>query len=74
MRGQLKILAAIEEPVENVGILTHQSLAARAPPCAEAREFSLDYAAWAESNTTVPRRNRRTCSARDRVRASKRGG
>jgi len=43
--GQLKILAAIEEPVVIVGILTHLSLAARAPPCAAAREFSLDYAA-----------------------------
>jgi len=29
-----------------------------------AREFSLDYAAWPERTTTVPRQNRRTCSAR----------
>ena len=43
--GQLKILAAIEEPVVIVGILTHLGLAARAPPRAAAREFSLDYAA-----------------------------
>jgi hypothetical protein len=43
--GQLKILAAIEEAVVIVGILTHLGLAARAPPRAAAREFSLDYAA-----------------------------
>ncbi|MCA3144912.1 MAG: transposase [Rhodocyclaceae bacterium] len=43
--GQLKILAAIEEPVVMVTILTHLGLAARAPPCAAAREFSLDCAA-----------------------------
>ena len=43
--GQLRILAAIEEPVVIVGILTHLGLAARAPPRATSREFSLDYAA-----------------------------
>ena len=43
--GQLQILATIEESVVIVGILTHLGLAARAPPCAAAREFSLDYAA-----------------------------
>ena len=43
--GQLKILAAIEEPVVIVRILTHLGLPARAPPRAAAREFSLDYAA-----------------------------
>ena len=43
--GQLKILPAIEAQVVIVGILTHLGLAARAPPRAAAREFSLDYAA-----------------------------
>jgi len=43
--GQLKILAAIEEPVVIVRILTHLGLAARAPPRAAVREFLLDYAA-----------------------------
>jgi hypothetical protein len=72
--GQLKILAAIEEPVAIVRVLTHLGLPAQAPPRAAAREFSLDYAAWPESRTTVPRENRRTCSARDGMRASGRGG
>jgi hypothetical protein len=43
--GQLNIVAAIEEPVVIVGILTHLGLVARAPPRAAVREFSLDYAA-----------------------------
>jgi hypothetical protein len=43
--GRLKIIAAIEEPVVIVRILTHLGLPARAPPRAAAREFSLDYAA-----------------------------
>jgi len=43
--GQLKILAAIEEPVVIVRILTHLGLAARAPPRAEVLQCSLDYAA-----------------------------
>jgi hypothetical protein len=43
--GQLKIFAAIEEPMVIVRILTHLGLPARAPPRAAAREFSLDYAA-----------------------------
>lgn len=43
--GNLKILAAIEEPVVIVRILTHLGLPARAPPRAPARELSLDYAA-----------------------------
>ena len=43
--GKLKIIAAIEEPVVIVGILTHLGLAARAPPCGAVRECSLDYAA-----------------------------
>jgi hypothetical protein len=43
--GQLKILAAIEEPVVIVRILTHLGLPGRAPPRAAVREFSLDYAA-----------------------------
>ncbi|MFN7277895.1 MAG: transposase [Betaproteobacteria bacterium] len=43
--GQLTIVAAIEEPVVIVGILTHLGLAARAPPRAAVRECSLDYAA-----------------------------
>ena len=43
--GQLKILAATEEPVVIVRILTHLGLPPRAPPRAAAREFSLDYAA-----------------------------
>jgi hypothetical protein len=43
--GQLKILAAVEEPVAIVRILTHLGMPARAPPRAAAREFSLDYAA-----------------------------
>ncbi len=43
--GQWKILAAIEEPVAIVGILTRLGLAARAPPRAAAREFSLEHAA-----------------------------
>ena len=72
--GQLKILAAIEEPVVIVRILMHLGLPAQAPPRAAAREFSLDCAAWPESRTTVPRENRRTCSARDGIRASRRGG
>ena len=41
----MKILAAIEEPVVILGILTHLGLATRAPPRAAVREFSLDYAA-----------------------------
>jgi len=43
--GQLKIIAAIEEPVVIVRILTHLGLAARAPPRAPARELSLNHAA-----------------------------
>jgi hypothetical protein len=43
--GQLKILAAIEEPVAIVRILTHLGLPAGAPPPAPARALSLDYAA-----------------------------
>jgi len=43
--GQLKILAAIEEPVLIVGNLTHLGLAARAPPREAARELSLGYSA-----------------------------
>lgn len=43
--GQLKILASNEEAVVIVRILTHLGLAARAPPRAVAREFSLGYAA-----------------------------
>jgi len=43
--GQLKILAAIEEPVVIVRMLTHLGLPARAPPRAAARGFSLDCAA-----------------------------
>jgi hypothetical protein len=42
---KLKILAAIEEPVVLVRILTHLGLAAREPPRAAVREFSLDDAA-----------------------------
>jgi len=41
----LKIIAAIEDPVVIVRILTHLGLAARAPPRAPARELSLDHAA-----------------------------
>ncbi len=43
--GQLNIVAAIEELVVIVRILTHLGLAARAPPRAAVRECSLDYAA-----------------------------
>jgi len=43
--GKLKIIAAIEEPVVIVGILTHLGLAAQAPPRAAARELLLDDAA-----------------------------
>ena len=43
--GQLKILAAIEEPVVIVRILTHLGLAARALPRSPARELSLNHAA-----------------------------
>ena len=43
--GQLNALAAIEEPVVIVRILTHLGLAARAPPRAAVWEFLLDYAA-----------------------------
>jgi hypothetical protein len=43
--GQLKIIAAIEEPVVIVRILTHLGLAARAPPRAPARELWLVHAA-----------------------------
>ncbi|MFM7548315.1 MAG: transposase [Cyanobacteriota bacterium] len=43
--GQLRILAAIEEPVMIVRILTHLGLPARAPPRAPARECSLGFAA-----------------------------
>jgi hypothetical protein len=42
---QLKILAAIEEPVVIVRILTRLGLPARVPPRTAAREFLLDYAA-----------------------------
>ena len=42
---QLKILAAIEEPVVIVRILTRLGLPARVPPRTAAREFSLDSAA-----------------------------
>jgi hypothetical protein len=38
-------LAAIEEPVLIVGVLTHLGLAARAPPREAARELSLGYSA-----------------------------
>ncbi|MCE2897797.1 MAG: hypothetical protein ACK5YQ_06210 [Betaproteobacteria bacterium] len=43
--GQWKFLAAIEEPVVMVTILTHLGQAARALARAAARELSLDYAA-----------------------------
>jgi hypothetical protein len=43
--GQLKIIAAIEDPVVIVRILTHLGLAARAPPRAPARAPSLVHAA-----------------------------
>ena len=53
--GRLKIIAAIEEPVVIVRILTHLDLdldldldlglAARAPPRSPARELSLNHAA-----------------------------
>jgi hypothetical protein len=42
---QWKILAAIEEPVVIVSILTHLGLPARAPPRAAVRELSLGFAA-----------------------------
>ena len=43
--GQLKIIAAIEDPVVIVRILTHLGVAARAPPRAPARELSFNCAA-----------------------------
>jgi hypothetical protein len=43
--GHLKIIAAIEEPVVIVRILTHLGLPARAPPRAPARAPSLNHAA-----------------------------
>jgi hypothetical protein len=43
--GQPKIIAAIEEPVMIVRILTHLGLAARALPRSPARELSLNHAA-----------------------------
>jgi hypothetical protein len=43
--GQLKIIAAIEDPVVIVRILRHLDLPARAPPRAPAREPSLNHAA-----------------------------
>jgi len=43
--GRLAIIAAIEEPVVSVRILTHLGLPARAPPRAPAREPSLNHAA-----------------------------
>ena len=43
--GQLKIIAAIEDPVVIVRILAHLGVAARAPPRAPARELSLNHAA-----------------------------
>ena len=43
--AQLKIIAAIEDPVVIVRILTHLGLPARAPPRAPARELSLNHAA-----------------------------
>ncbi len=49
-------------------------LAPNATPRAAAREFSHDYTAAPESRTTVPQQNRRLCSARDGLRASRRGG
>ncbi len=42
--GQLKIVAAIEDPVVIARILTHLGLAARAPLRAPAREHSLNHA------------------------------
>ena len=43
--GQLKIIAAIEEPVVIVRILTHLGLPARAPPRSPARALPLIHAA-----------------------------
>ncbi|MFM7531966.1 MAG: transposase [Rubrivivax sp.] len=43
--GQLKIIAAIEDPVVIGRILTHLGVPARAPPRAPARELSLNFAA-----------------------------
>ena len=43
--GQLKIVAAIEDPVVIVRILAHLELPTRAPPRAPAREPSLNHAA-----------------------------
>ena len=39
--GELKIIAAIEEPAVIVKILTHQGLSARAPPRIQARRLPL---------------------------------
>jgi len=39
--GQLKIFAAIENPVVNVRILTHLGLPVRVPPHAQARPLAL---------------------------------
>ena len=43
--GDLKIIAAIEEPVVIVRILTHLGLPARAPPRSPARPLDLFQAA-----------------------------
>jgi len=43
--GKLKIIAAIEDPIVIVRILTHLNLPARAPPRAPVRELSLNHAA-----------------------------
>lgn len=43
--GQLKIIAAIEDPVVIVRILAHLGLPARAPPRTPTRELSLNHAA-----------------------------
>ena len=43
--GRLKIIAAIEDPAVIVGILTHLSLPARAPPRSPARALPLFQAA-----------------------------
>jgi hypothetical protein len=43
--GDLKIIAAIEDPIVIVKILTHLGLPARAPPRFPARRFDLFQAA-----------------------------
>jgi hypothetical protein len=68
--GQLKIIAAIEEPAVIVRILTHLGLPARAPPHSPACSTQRMHAASSESTTTVLRQDRLSRSVRARASGS----